>query len=157
MFADEVNGSTSWGVLLPTRSCIDGERLPHRLMLKSIENTSAWAECSVGVCVGMYRPQITSSFCVESLNEVPKSQCCKANTLTLLNSSLEMVSVLSLKGAGVNLLACSPVEGMPWKTWGCSCTGLWAIPMNSATTSLEAIGDWRLAILHIRHGSMGAI
>lgn len=26
MFADEVNGSTSWGVLLPTRSCLAGER-----------------------------------------------------------------------------------------------------------------------------------
>lgn len=26
MFADEVNGSTSWGVLLPTRSCLPGDR-----------------------------------------------------------------------------------------------------------------------------------
>ena len=137
MFADEVNGSTSWGVLLPTRSCLAGERLTHRGWSPS---KTHWAWCSG----------------VASLNKLPnpnKSQCCKAKP-TLWHSQTQALRCFQFsawKELGwiflifSYLLACSTVEGMPWKTLGCLCTGLWAIPMTSATTSHEAIGaTWNL-------------
>ena len=87
----------------------------------------------------------------------------EANTLTLSNSSLEMFSVLSLKGAGVNLLDLLISSRLFNRgRYAMEDVGMfmhWALGYSHDFSYHKSRGDWRhlkpLFFSYIRHGFHG--